>query len=191
MTSKTPDDLEAVRAVAERLQDFSSEDRQRIIRWALEKLGTPPPGSVGGQPGLPTPPAPGTPSPSTNPTDIRGFVTLKSPKSDIQFAATVAYFHQFVAPVRKGTITSEDLIDACRQVSRRRPQRPAQVLVNAFLQGILDRGKKGEYKLNSVGENLVAMTLPDTSSTTANTSGKTKAGARRSTRRKRVRRGRG
>jgi len=33
------DDLEAVRLVAETLQPFTVDDRERIIRWAREKLG--------------------------------------------------------------------------------------------------------------------------------------------------------
>jgi hypothetical protein len=39
---------------------------------------------------------------------------------------------------------------------------PAQVLVNAYQDGLFDRGGKSHYKLNSVGENLVAMALPGT-----------------------------
>ena len=38
MTAKN-DDLEAVRILAETLQPFTSDDRERIIRWAREKLG--------------------------------------------------------------------------------------------------------------------------------------------------------
>jgi hypothetical protein len=35
--SSKPDDLEAVRSLADSLQPFASEDRDRIIRWAREK----------------------------------------------------------------------------------------------------------------------------------------------------------
>ena len=38
MSSKA-DDLEAVRLLAGTLQPFPNEDRERIIRWAREKLG--------------------------------------------------------------------------------------------------------------------------------------------------------
>src|SRR5262245_44849357 len=38
MSSK-PDDLEAVRSLTDTLQPFSNDDRERIIRWAREKLG--------------------------------------------------------------------------------------------------------------------------------------------------------
>jgi hypothetical protein len=37
MSSK-PDDLEAVRSIAETLQPFANDDRERIIRWARERL---------------------------------------------------------------------------------------------------------------------------------------------------------
>jgi hypothetical protein len=54
MTSKV-DDLEAVRVLAETLHPFTSDDRERIIRWAREKLGMTVPvagiGSIRGVPG--------------------------------------------------------------------------------------------------------------------------------------------
>ena len=50
-------------------------------------------------------------------------------------------------------------------------------LNNAHTLGLLDRGaEKGTYSINSVGENLVAMTLPD--GTAAAKSGKKKKGAK-------------
>jgi hypothetical protein len=105
---------------------------------------------------------PGAPLVVADGVDIKNFVGNKAPKSDVHFAATVAYYHQFVAPTgqRKDSITKEDIIEACRQVDRKRPKVPAQVMVNAYQDGLFDRGGKGHYKLNSVGENLVAMALP-------------------------------
>ena len=45
--STNTDDLEAVRMLAETLQPFSAEDRERILRWAREKVGmTAVPGGV-------------------------------------------------------------------------------------------------------------------------------------------------
>ena len=167
MSSK-PDDLEAVRVLAETLQPFPTEDRERIIRWAREKLG------MGAASTLITSPAAASvetteqraaaQESAPSGTDIKSFVSQKAPKSDVHFAATVAYYHQFIAPSdqRKDSITKEDLVEACRQVPRKRPKRPAQVLVNAYQDGVLDRGRTGHYRLNSVGENLVAMALPGT-----------------------------
>jgi hypothetical protein len=168
MTTKTADDLEAVRSLVDTLQPFASDDRERIVRWAREKLGMTPSSSA-------TPTAsvrvPGVslaeagqshPSVGAGATDIRTFVAERAPRSDTHFAATVAYYYQFRAPeaLRKPSIGKDDLIDACRKVDRKRPAKPAQVLVNAYHEGILDRAEKGQYKLNSVGENLVAMVLP-------------------------------
>ena len=166
-TSSKPDDLEAVRSLADTLQPFASEDRERIIRWAREKLGmsasvapaVPPRSEIGGDTPRDT-----TVAGSQSSVDIKKFVTDKAPRSDVHFAATVAYYHQFKAPEnqRKDSITREDLVEACRQVDRKRSKVPAQVLVNAYHDGLFDRGGKGHYKLNSVGENLVAMALPGT-----------------------------
>jgi hypothetical protein len=105
------------------------------------------------------PPQPLTPGAVS---DIKGFVEKKKPGSDGQFAAAVAYYHRFEAPVnaRKESITKEDLQDACRKVGRARLKNPAQTLVNAHHQGLLDRGERGAYTLNTVGENLVAVALP-------------------------------
>ena len=169
MSGKTTDDFEAVRIVVETLGAFKGEDRERILRWAREKLGMtgavqsqPPPAAA--VPALAPPSAVGSVSgaAAAAPSDIRSFVGQKSPRTDIHFAATVAYYHQFVAPelARKGSIGKEDLVDACRKVDRKRPASSAQVLVNAYQDGLLDRAEKGQYKLNSVGENLVAMVLP-------------------------------
>jgi hypothetical protein len=165
MTGKV-DDLEAVRSVVGTLQPFDDSDRERIIRWAREKLG---------MASAVTPVSPvGTGAASLSPSaivlqavqesgqDIASFVAKKDPKSDVHFAVTVAYYYEFIAPLseRKDSISKEDLIDACRKAPRNRPKRPAQVLVNAYHDGLLDRGERGQYRLNSVGENLVAMVLP-------------------------------
>lgn len=166
--TKPADDFDAVRLVIEALQPFDNNERERIIRWAAEKLGM-----VGTQV---TPLPLASPGPATQSTtllapmnssvnkDIRSFVSEKNPRSDGQMAAVVAYYYHFEAPTadRKDSIGKEELTDACRKAERSRPARPEQVLVNAYHAGLLDRaGTAGQYKLNSVGENLVAMVLPE------------------------------
>ena len=96
--------------------------------------------------------------------DIKFFVDEKKPKSDIQFAAVVAYFYSFEAPQtnRKETITADELQEAARLAGWKRFDRPAVPLNNAINQGYLDRAGRGEFWLNAVGENLVAMALPGT-----------------------------
>lgn len=93
---------------------------------------------------------------------MKSFIAEKGPRSDNQFAAAVAYYWRFEAPEgsRKNRITAADLQDACRLAQRSRLGRPRQTLVNAAGMGYLDRVAQGEYSLNTVGENLVAVTLP-------------------------------
>jgi hypothetical protein len=160
------DDLEAVRAVAEALDGFDANDQERIIRWAREKLGLGIPAAM--QPFVPT--IEQQPNRLNNvpvqhnpvPVSLKVFVAAKNPKNDVQFAATVAYFHRFEAPQseRKNEINSDDLQEDCRLAGRTRLKNPGQTLQNAHKLGLLDRVSRGTFTINSVGENLVAMTLP-------------------------------
>ena len=190
MTKPTLDDFDAVKAVVTALEGFDPKTQERILRWTCEKLGldtlttgTPRPPA---QPGIAPNPPPATVL-ATHTADIKSFVTSKNPTSDTQFAATVAYFYRFEAPPaeRKESITGEDLQDACRKVGRARFPRVAQTLINAHTQGLLDRGDRGAYSINTVGENLVAMALPRDGSTTSATGSSTrKAKPKRSLKRR-------
>lgn len=94
---------------------------------------------------------------------IRDFVNSKAPAKDMHFAATVAYYYQFEAPdeEKKALISSADLQEACRLVGRKRLVNPNQTLRNAHNAGLMDKGSApGRYRVSTVGENLVAMTLP-------------------------------
>ena len=163
------DDLEAVRAVVDAIKDFKSDEQQRIFRWVAEKLGLPQPfASVhlvpppSGTPPVVTQPAPPA---SAGTKDIKTFIAEKDPKKDVQVAAVVAYYYRFEAPPaeRKEAINKEDLQEAMRLAGRPRFTNPRQTLANAHILGLLDRGsEKATFTLNSVGENLVAMTLPGT-----------------------------
>jgi hypothetical protein len=166
MTKDVLDDLEAVRAIVAALDGLAAKDQERALRWAREKLGLP---STAGAPTHAAlnvepevhaaPPARG----ALHASNIKTFVELKNPGSDGQFAATVAYFYKFEAPQEecKSSITSDDLQDACRKVGRPRLATPSKTLLNAHAQGYLDKaGERGSYALNTIGENLVAMTLP-------------------------------
>jgi hypothetical protein len=161
------DDLAAVRTIAEALAGFDAKEQERILRWVREKIGL----AVASQPStLPTGSVvtlTSSPIPATGLTDLKSFVGEKKPKSDVQFAATVAYYYRFVAPSdqRKEEITSTDLQEACRLVGRERFTVPGQTLRNAHNLGLLNKGSEaGLYAINSVGENLVDVALPEDSS---------------------------
>jgi hypothetical protein len=157
------DDLEAVRLVADALDGFEAKDQERIIRWAREKLGLAVVSAGSTSPPPSQPPAVGSGTPPTTPKDLKTFVAEKKPKNDVQFATTVAYYHRFEAPenLRKTEINADDLQNACRLVGHERFKHPGQTLRNAHTLGLLDRGSdSGFFAVNSVGENLVAVTLP-------------------------------
>jgi formylglycine-generating enzyme required for sulfatase activity len=164
-TTKNPDDLEAVRVIVAALTPFKQPDQERIIRWASEKVGLPTdtkpsglsPAGAGGQPAAHPAAAP------QHGVTIKHFVTQKNPKTDNQFAAVVAYYHRFEASgaERKDVITADDLQEACRKANRKRLKKPSQTLINAHQGGLLDKSGRGEFTINSVGENLVAMALPE------------------------------
>lgn len=163
-----PDDFTAAKEVFEKLKDLSRDRQQRVLRWVAEGLGVTPsttsllvpternasnaPNDTSDEPVLPT---------LHSHKDIRSFVADKNPTSDMQFAATVAYWYHFEAPPaqQRNTIDSRLLQDAARQSGRKRPPHPRQTLNNAKNQGYLDSVSRGEFAINSVGENLVAMTL--------------------------------
>jgi len=89
-------------------------------------------------------------------------VAEKAPASENQFAAVVAYYYRFEAPPeqRRNTIGGADLQEAARLAGRKRLSNPRQTLKNAKALGYLDNPARGEFSINTVGENLVAMTLP-------------------------------
>jgi hypothetical protein len=169
--AKQQDDLSAVRDIAALLEGFSNEERERIIRWVREKLGMSGPATVstlqhapanpGAQGGLVSPANPANPAPPAR--DIRSFVAEKEPKSVSQLIAVIAYYHRFVATgdAQKDTIDVSTLVDGCRKSGKAIPKRPDQAMVNAFHDGLVDRLERGQYKISTVGENLVTMVLPD------------------------------
>jgi hypothetical protein len=172
MANPKTDDLEAVRAVVEAIGNFKPEEQQRIIRWVAEKLGLPQPFvstahtvSIPSQQGSAPPVTPHLPaSPPGGVADIRTFIAEKKPRNDVQFAAAVAYYYRFEAPLadRKEAIDKEDLQQAARKAGRERFTNPRTTLFNAHTLGLLDKGaEKATFTINSVGENLIAMTLPD------------------------------
>lgn len=148
-------------------------EQERIIRWVCESLGIgTAPTRTGGAESVHEQPIvasadsiAASSGAAQRTTDIRSFVQEKQPKSDVQFVAVVAYFYRFMAPPsdRKEAIGSGDLQTAARLAQRAVFKEPSMTLNNSVNQGYLDRAGRGEYQLNAVGENLVAMTLPGTS----------------------------
>jgi hypothetical protein len=154
-------DFDTAKEICERLSAISADRQSRILRWVSELLG------VGLGLSGPTHPAPPPAAglaiaSSRSGGNIKTFVEEKRPKSDNQFAAVVAYYYKFEANAAESadSISAETLQNATRLASRHRIVDPGKTLRNAAAQGYLDSAGRGEFRINSVGENLVAMTLP-------------------------------
>lgn len=166
MTHAQSDDFDIAKAIFDQLKDLPSERQQRVLRWIAEGLGVSPVASPSFPHGtaMPMPPAASVPPvvAGTGSTDIKSFIATKLPKSDQQFAAAVAYFYQFEAPPaeRRDSVNGDILQEAARLAGRKRLANPRVTLNNAKAAGYLDSSSPGEFTINSVGENLVAMTLP-------------------------------
>lgn len=166
----TANDFDAAKAVVDQLKGLEKDRQERVLRWVAEslKLDLGPRGVVHGPGGGPVAVQPDVaPHPSPPPgqhraVDIKSFVDTKKPKSDVQFAAVVAYYYRFEASPehRREAIDSKALQDAARLAGRRRPPKPLVTLNNAKTLGYLDAPERGQFQINNVGENLVAMTLP-------------------------------
>lgn len=166
MTHAQSDDFDIAKTIFDQLKDLPSERQQRVLRWIAEGLGV-----VHGVVGTVTPsqttPLPQNlivppPHAASGATDIKSFIASKAPKSDVQFATAVAYFYRFEAPpaAKRDSINGEFLQEAARLAGRTRLTNPRGTLNNAKAGGYLDGAARGEFSINSVGENLVAMTLP-------------------------------
>lgn len=166
-THSQADDFDVGKAIFDQLKDLPPERQQRVLRWVAEGLGISNaapagvPASAGTSPNPAASFAPPPPSPGAG-TDIKTFIAAKAPKSDNQFAAAVAYFYRFEAlpAARRDSITGEQLQEAARLAGRKRLSEPRKTLNNAKAAGYLDGTARGEFSINSVGENLVAMALP-------------------------------
>jgi hypothetical protein len=194
--------FDAAKSVSETLAGMQKTAQEQVLRWVAEslgiQLGSSPAGPHGATPYAPPPPGAGRPmSPpvTDRPKDIKTFVEEKKPKSDNQYTAVVAYYYRFEAPEgqQRETITAEALQESTRQSGWRRLTAPRVTLHQAMTQGYIDRTGRGEYRINTVGENLVAMTLPsgaeDGASRVRARAGRKKTGNQKSTKKRKAKSG--
>lgn len=167
-------DFDIAKAIFDQLKDLPFERQQRVLRWIAEGLGVVPSSTAAAPVHSPTTPIsvnPLTPTVTSGSgtTDIKSFIAGKAPKSDNQFAAAVAYFYRFEAPPaqKRDSVNGDTLQEAARLAGRKRLSNPRNTLNNAKAAGYLDGATPGEFAINSVGENLVAMTLPGGAETAA------------------------
>lgn len=95
--------------------------------------------------------------------DIRSFKDDKQPSNGIEMACLVAYYLENLVAEDESSVDigKADLEKYFKQASFPLPKVPSQTLVDAKSAGYFDStSKRGRYKLNPVGYNLVAHTLP-------------------------------
>lgn len=158
--------LDAAQKIVTELTGMTSEHQTLALKFAIETLGlqlSTPPSRVTEPLGQQQSPiSPHSVSSAGHSADIRSFTEMKAPKSDQQFTAVVAYFYQLEAKPgeKKETIDADVMKEAARLANWPQVQRWNMTLTNAKNAGYLDAAGTGKFKLSSVGENLVAITLP-------------------------------
>src|SRR5579871_6159842 len=155
--------LDAAQKIVAELRGMTSDHQSLALKFAIETLGLKLPLPSAGLPNSPHQPAAShAASGADHSTDIRSFTAAKAPKSDQQFTAVVAYFYQFEAKPddRRESIDADVMKEAARLAGRPQVARWNMTLTNAKNAGYLDAAGSGNFKLSSVGENLVAITLP-------------------------------
>jgi hypothetical protein len=161
--------VKAISTVMEALSPLDPEAREHVLEFVVKRLGM----AALKPPAAPTvltvPAAPVIPGHTAAPAspaggaDIRSFAALKAPKTLNEKVAVTAFFlSQMAGPdERRDYITSEDIKPYFIQADFELPTGPANMtLTNAKNAGYLNALERGQYKLNSVGHNLVAHKLP-------------------------------
>ena len=183
MAEKFDQEIEAIGTVLAALQPLPPEGRQSVLNYVLGRLGVelgvPERGHHEAEPNThagEAAPAAATNTPKSGAVHILDFKNEKRPRSANEMAALVAYYLENVAPEaqRKDRITTKDIETQFKIAEFPLPGSSRMTLVNAKAAGYFDGVGSGEYKLNAIGHNLVAHSMPRGSGTL--TSPKRRAG---------------
>lgn len=186
MSESLDKEIEAIKAVLSALEPLDGAARASVLDYVVKRLaievsaGASPAAVDGGI-------AQGFEAPSTNleaqgagPVHIETLKKEKSPRSANEMAAVVAYYLSHVAPPdkRKKTVNTQDIETYFKIAKFPLPRQPRVTLQNARNAGYFDSVGDGEYRLNPVGYNLVAHSMPRGAQRT--TAGRKKKTARKS-----------
>jgi hypothetical protein len=165
MTDETKKSLgEALDAVIEALEGLNDQDRAIAMRAAYEHFGITAPFTAEGLVTSTQLDATSIPQLQKQVIDIRTLKEMKNPSSAIEMACVVAYYLENHAPPQEQRmeIKTKDIETYFVQADFPPPKVPKQVLVDAKAAGYFYSAGRGSYKLNPVGHNLVAHSLPRT-----------------------------
>ncbi len=157
----------ALDAIVEALKTLDESEKVTVVKAACEHLNIPlvktaQKDQAGEEETTVTPPAETIPGNTEKTTDIRTLKETKNPRNDIEMICVMAYYLEKYAPggEAKSTIQTKDIKKYFDQAGFPLPKVANQALINTKKAGYLDSAGRGKYKLNPVGHNLVAHTLP-------------------------------
>jgi hypothetical protein len=162
-------EIEAIKTLIKVLEPLSLDVRQNVLDYATKRLKVKPAPEIHTLTGELIDPE--------KRITIKEFKEKKSPQSANEMAALVAFYLSHIAPEneRKKTINTKDLETYFKIGGYKLPRKIAFTLINAKKSGYLNSAEKGEYKLNPVGYNLVAHSMPRQEEVIAGRSKKGKA----------------
>ncbi len=162
MDESVDHEIEAIKRVLEALTPLSERARISVIEYAAKRLDLStfqfekaPRGGSGTEPIKES-------DTSGRPLHIKAFKEQKQPRSANEMAALVAYYLANLAPSnqRKETVNQKDIETQFKIAEFPLPRQVRATLPNAKNAGYFDLVGDGEYKLNAVGHNLVAHSMP-------------------------------
>jgi len=161
-------EIEAIETVISALGPLEPKARDSVIEYVLKRLDikTPesfsntPPGS--GQTPPATPPSPPVPPGAGSELHIKTFKEEKKPISDVEMVTLVGYYLAYLLPEseRKEKFGVKDVDTYLKIAEYKLPAQIRFTLSNAKNAGYLEHVGNGEYRLNPVGYNLIAHSLP-------------------------------
>lgn len=164
MSEPVDQEIEAIKAVLAALAPLSEKARASVLDYVTRRLELKSPAAPALRAGAapPAAAAPATGSAGPQALHIKDFKEQKRPRSANEMAAVVAYYLAIVASQdqRKQTINQKDIETYFKIASFPLPQQLRVTLPNAKNAGYFDLVGDGEYKLNAVGHNLVAHSMP-------------------------------
>ena len=167
MSNTVDQEVEAIKIVLAALAPLSAKARVSVLEYAMKRLditavsvpsiGVTPPGKL--------PPSKAGiegGALSEGSLHIKRFKEVKKPRSANEMAALVAYYLVNLAPQseRKGTVNQSDMETFFKIAGYPLPKQIRVTLQNAKAAGYFDAAGSGEYRLNAVGHNLVAHSMP-------------------------------
>ncbi len=164
MSEPVDQEIEAIKVVLAALAPLSEKARASVLDYVTRRLDltgpvAPATHSAAGSPPL----AAASPGGGAAPTvHIKDFKDQRRPRSANEMAAVIAYYLANVAPQdqRKQTINQKDVETYFKIATFPLPRQVRATLPNAKNAGYFDLVGDGEYKLNAVGHNLVAHSMP-------------------------------